>query len=160
MIVHETHGWYLKCDKLSIACRHALSNPGNPLKDWVAYLEGANHAEIYMAEVLFVMIAYPMIWDKPSCTIPEDERIPIRLAICNLYNAHRLTAYPGAGVWDVNIRADKAYHAFPVEFGLLQEKLLHMTMKDKHGMEMTRLCRCNHQSMRARGRNWRWAPSY
>lgn len=113
-----------------------------------------------MAEVLFAMTVYPKTWDDPKCNVPDDKRIPLRLAVCNLYKAERMNAYPGAGVWDVNKTTGMAYCAYPVEFGLLQEKLIHLTIRGMAGDKMTRLCRFNHQSTRARGRNWRMAPTY
>ena len=105
-----------------------------------------------MAEVLFLLLVHRTDVPDHSC------HTPLRLAVCNLWECARLTTYAGGGVWDVDLSRGPKHQAYPVEFPLLREKLVKMSLPGASGM--ARLCRVHHQSMLHRGRNWRRAPQY
>ena len=83
---------------------------------------------------------------------------PLHLAVCNLYDAERLTSYPGGATWDVNLRTNMKYKTYPKEFAFLREKLAKLQIPEEP--DWIRLGRVHHQSTRARGRNWHPTPEY
>ena len=132
----------------------ALTNPQSALKDWIAEHQKANHEEVFLAQVMFVLVAYKEEWFEED----HSQHTPLRFAICNLYKGERMTSYPGGAIWDVNLVKDIKHRAYPVEFARLREKLAALKIKGER--DMIRLGRVHHQSTRARGRSWHPIPEY
>ena len=107
-----------------------------------------------MAEVLFVLLVHKTGYD----TDIHSSHTPIRLAVCNLWECQAVTTHAGGACWDVDISSNPKHSAYPVEFPLLREKLVRLSIPE--APHMVRLGRVHHQSMLHRGRNWRRSPQY
>jgi hypothetical protein len=103
---------------------------------------------------LFILLVHKRDWDMDT----HANHVPLRFAVCNLYQGDRLTSYPGGAVWDVSLSTGMKYRAFPVEFALLREKFAKLQLPEEP--DWIRLGRVHHQSTRPRGRNWHPAKEY
>ena len=124
------------------------------MEDWIAAHQSANHSEIFLANVLFILLVHKRDWDTDT----HASHIPLRFAVCNLYEGERLNSYPGGAIWDVNLNSGIKHKAFPLEFALLREKLAKLKLPEE--ADWIRLGRVHHQSTRPRGRNWHTTKEY
>ena len=97
---------------------------GKAIPDYIAQHEKDEQVdELFIAEVLFVMVAYhPHLHkrtDGANC-------LPLRFAVCKLHTPEDRLSYPGSRVWDIDLTKstrDPKWEAYPVEAALLREVL-------------------------------------
>eukprot|EP00951_Prasinocladus_malaysianus_P033796 scaffold336989_cov19-Prasinocladus_malaysianus.AAC.2 len=94
---------------------------GDALPDYYSLTELGKIEELFIAEVLFVMLVYH---ESPPDDMGASVRSsPLRLAVCNLHKPTNMLAYPGTKVWDVKDLATPAHENYAVEIGCLREVL-------------------------------------
>lgn len=92
--------------------------------------------ELYIAEVLFVIIAHhPRLHPRTEAST----HLPLRLIVCTLHKPEERLSYPGSRVWDIDFNKeldDPQFAAFPVEAATLREVLACRVLKYNHNRKL------------------------
>ena len=97
---------------------------GDAIPDYIAHHENQNQVdELFIAEVLFVMVAYhPQLHRRSEAA----NCLPLSFAVCRLHTSEERLSYPGSRVWDIDVTKQlrmPEWEAYPVEAALLREVL-------------------------------------